>query len=289
MKVLILGMTGMLGGAVAQEFANFHGQVVGTSRHQLTVDNANLQVRLFDAETGELDELLHDFSPGDFIVNCIGIIKTEIDEQSSASRARALSVNSEFPERLSRFAEARGLKVIQIATDCVFSGEVGHYSELSTHDFKDWYGETKSRGEISSPSVMHLRVSIIGVEKRGFTSLYEWVARQERNAQITGFTNHFWNGIPAKHFGKISRAIIENGLFKLGVHHLVPADEVSKANLVRMIAKHANRSDIKIVEGPAPTQVDRTLATVDPAFNALLWQITGYSSPPSIKQLVSEI
>ena len=289
MKVLILGATGMLGDAVTKVFSEFTGQVICTSRVQLTGFDYTIENRVFDAETDDLERVAGDLMAGDYIVNCIGIIKTEIDESSPASRDRARRINSEFPAKIAAFAASRGVKVIQIATDCVFSGKDGQYSETSEHDPADVYGKTKSLGEIVSASMMHLRVSIIGPEKRGFTSLYDWVARQPQDSKITGYTNHFWNGIPAKHFGRLAKTIIENNLFEAGVHHVLPADEVTKAELVRLIAEHSGRSDISISEAPAAQGIDRTLSTNTPDFSAGLWRAAGYSSPPSIAQLVREI
>ncbi len=166
MKVLILGATGMLGDAVTKVFSEFAGQVICTSRNQLTGLDHTIENRVFDAETDALERVAVDLMAGDYIVNCIGIIKTEIDESSPASCDRARRINSEFPAKLAEFAESRQLKVIQIATDCVFSGKAGHYSETSEHDPADVYGQTKSAGEVVSPSIMHLRVSIIGPAKR---------------------------------------------------------------------------------------------------------------------------
>lgn len=289
MKVLILGATGMLGHAVTQAFIDFPGQVIVTSRNAMTGLPQSIENRLFDAESLNLASVAGDFAPGDFIINCIGIIKTEIDEKSAESCDRARRVNAEFPKRLAAFAERHDLKIIQIATDCVFSGQKGHYAESSAHDPQDVYGTTKSAGEVLSEAMMHLRVSIIGPEQRGFTSLYDWVARQPQSATITGYVNHFWNGIPAKHFGKIAKAIIENDLFVAGCHHLLPADQVTKAELVRLIAEHAGRHDIQVKDSNAATNIDRTLATETPEFSKRLWNAAGYPSPPSIARLVREI
>ena len=290
MNVVILGSTGMLGDAVAEAFEDFDGDVYLTSRGNAPKrrDSGSHHIE-FDALKDSLDAALGFLKPGDFVINCIGIIKTEIDEASAASCERARQINSEFPARLVRFAEGRGFRVIQIATDCVFSGREGHYSETSLHDPVDVYGETKSAGEVTSENIMHLRVSIIGPEKRGFTSLFEWVSRQKPGAEITGYINHFWNGIPAKHFGKIARAVIEHDLFDAGVHHVLPADEVSKAELVRLIAARCGRVDIQITDGNAAVAVDRTLATNDTVFNAKIWAATGRATVPSVAELVAEI
>jgi dTDP-4-dehydrorhamnose reductase len=288
MKILILGCTGMLGSAVTQVFSQSNVKIIATARTLIARIPPNVELLQFDAETGDLDSLDLALESGDYIINCIGIIKSEIDETSPGSRTRAIRVNAEFPERLAQFAEARQLRVIQIATDCVYSGRLGSYDENSPLDPVDLYGLTKSQGEVVSANYMHLRVSIIGPETRGFTSLYEWVARQPKGSEIRGFTNHLWNGIPAKHFAKIALAVIEKGLFNPGVHHIVPSDVVSKATLVRLIAKRADRHDLVIVDYETGQPIDRSLRTVS-RLNSALWAAAGYDELPAIATLVSEI
>lgn len=288
-KVLILGATGMLGTAVVREFLGFGFAVIGTVRPGRACDEMEFDKIEFDAQFDLIGSVTIGMGPGDFLVNCIGLIKTEIIDTDAASRGRAIHVNSALPASIAIDAEQRGYKVIQIATDCVFKGDKGSYREDSDHDPKDVYGKTKSLGEVISPNLMHLRVSIIGPESRGFTSLYEWVARQPHHAKITGYANHFWNGIPSKHFAKIARGIVENNLFRSGTYHVVPGDEVSKAELVKMIAKRASRLDIRIETGNSPTTVNRTLSTLHNDFNLALWRGAGYEWPPSIDQLVAEI
>jgi dTDP-4-dehydrorhamnose reductase len=280
----------MLGQAVSRAFSDFEGEVILSSRSGAIPNSSPdfAQIR-FDARADSTSQALSRLDRGDYVINCIGVIKSEIDEQSTESLANATAVNSAFPKALAQQAELKGIRVIQIATDCAFSGKSGHYSESSTHDAQDHYGKTKSDGEVVSNSMMHLRVSIIGPEIRGHKSLYDWVALQPLGAKITGFRNHRWNGIPAKHFAKISRAVIESGLFKSGTQHIVPRDEVTKSELVRLIAQHARRSDLVIEDGLAPDSIDRTLLTENPTFNVQLWAAAGYSIVPSIAELVAEI
>lgn len=288
--VLILGGTGMLGGAVVKEFSGFDGRLLVSSRggHIMSLDQTIEQVA-FDAKSDSVGGALQSLVAGDYVINCIGVIKSEIDESSASSRENATKVNSEFPRTLAAEAENRAIRVIQIATDCAFSGKTGKYSESSPHDALDHYGVTKSRGEVESESMMHLRVSIIGPETRGHTSLYDWVSRQPRNAEITGYVNHRWNGIPAKHFGKLARGIVESGDYSAGVHHVIPHDEVTKYELVNFIAEHSKRVDIQVMPGLASDPVDRTLVTNNQEFNRRLWANAGYSTPPTIADLVAEI
>lgn len=289
-NVLILGGTGMLGSAVVSEFSGFDGRLLVSSRFgQILSLGETIEQIAFDAKTDSLDGLLQSLVAGDYVINCIGVIKAEIDERSELSKQNASEVNIEFPKKLAKEAETRGIRVIQIATDCAFSGKAGHYSETSRHDPVDHYGITKSQGEVISESMMHLRVSIIGPETRGHTSLYDWVSRQPRNAQITGYVNHRWNGIPARHFGKLARGVVESGAYSAGVHHVIPQGEVTKFELVKLIAEHSKRADIQIVPGLANDDIDRTLVTNNQDFNRNLWANAGYPTPPTIADLVAEI
>ena len=280
----------MLGDAVVAAFRGFSGDVIVSTRNE-TLDGfpSGFEVVRFEAGKDNVALALDSLEPGDFVVNCIGIIKTAIDETDLKSRNRAVQINSKFPAELSRFAELRDLRVIQIATDCVFSGQKGNYSETDPHDPVDLYGASKSAGEIKSASMMHLRVSIIGREKRGFSSLFEWVGRQKPNAEIVGFTNHYWNGIPAIHFGQLARVIVEQGFFEAGTHHILPNDRVTKAQLVRLIANHVGRMDISIADGRAADSIDRTLTTNNPAFNNKLWAAARRATVPTVAELVAEI
>jgi dTDP-4-dehydrorhamnose reductase len=290
MKIVVLGATGMLGDAVVQVFADSSAELFASARALPITGLPDSFTGLeLDAEQNDLAYSLANLSSGDFVINCIGIIRTEIDESNASSCARAEHVNAVFPAQLARFAEQRGVRVIQIATDCVYSGKKGHYTETDPHDPADLYGKTKSAGEIASSSMLHLRVSIIGREKRGFTSLFEWVVRQQESATILGYVNHKWNGISAKHFAKLCRAIIEHDLFSAGLRHILPQDEVSKADLVRLIAAHEGRDDLEIYDGRATQDIDRTLSTNSPEFSASVWNAAGFETPPTIAQLVTEI
>jgi dTDP-4-dehydrorhamnose reductase len=287
-KVLILGASGMLGSAVLREFSTFQGELIATTRTgRGLVAGSNVSFVKFDAATDDLDST---FSiPIDFVVNCIGIIKPYINDSDPKQTETAFEINGAFPNRLETWASKNGAKVIQIATDCVFSGSKGDYLESSEHDALDVYGKSKSLGEASGPSMMHLRVSIIGPEVAKSSSLLEWVRNQPKDAEISGYTDHFWNGITSLHFAKIGRGIIENGIFEPGVFHVLPRDSVTKSELVSLIAKYLGRSDIKVNPTATGANINRTLDTSNTAKNKALWRSAGYESPPSISQMVAEL
>jgi dTDP-4-dehydrorhamnose reductase len=286
--VLILGASGMLGSDVLKEFSTFQGELIATTRAGTRlVAGSNVRFLKFDAATDDLDGT---FSiPIDYVINCIGIIKPYINDTDPKQTETAFEINGAFPNRLEAWASKRGAKVIQIATDCVFSGSKGNYLENNEHDALDVYGKSKSMGEAKGDSMMHLRVSIIGPEVDRNSSLLEWVRHQPKNAEIHGYTDHFWNGITSMHFAKIARGIIENEIFEPGVFHVLPQDSVTKSELVSLIAKYLGRSDIKVNPTATGANINRTLGTSNPPKNKALWRSAGYESPPSISQMVAEL
>ena len=286
--VAVLGTTGMLGNSVVQEFAKFDGELIGSARNKQT-DERLAKSFFLDANSNDLPKPLVDLGEGDFVINCVGVIKPYIDESSASSRKNALLINGLFPYVLEALAIERGFKIIQIATDCVFSGTRGNYIETDSHDAVDVYGKSKSVGEVPSANMMNLRASIIGPEVDRSTSLFEWVRNQPQNAKVTGYTDHHWNGVTAASFAKICKGIVESQGFIAGVQHLIPGDTVTKSQLVKEIAAKTNRLDIEIIDGPSGTETDRTLATANAAQNLKLWTNAGYKTIPNIFDLVDEI
>ena len=136
---------------------------------------------------------------------------------------------------------------------------------------------------------MHIRASIIGRELKGKKSLLEWVNSQPKGAAIPGFTDRVWNGVTSTAFAKVVEGVIGQNTFKPGVWHLIPANKVTKAELVEAIANSLGRTDLEITPEESGTPKDLTLSTNDPEFNQLLWTNAGYQSIPTIEELLNEI
>jgi dTDP-4-dehydrorhamnose reductase len=278
-KVLILGANGMLGHACNEILSQ------GTGLEVLRTSRANLEGHIqFDATKDEISDLISKTSP-DWVINCIGIIKPHIKENQGESILNALKINSEFPFKL---ASATDATIIQIATDCVYSGARGKYREDDLHDALDVYGKTKSLGEAPLKNIIHLRASIIGPEMGRSTSLLEWFKNQPLNSEVNGFTDHLWNGVTTHHFAKIALGLITNNFKEISKAHVVPSGLISKSELLREFAEAYNRRDITINEVISSVKVDRTLETINPELNMKLWQMAGYQEIPSVPLMVRE-
>jgi len=288
-KVAILGTTGMLGGMVARFLSQ-------QPEYDLCVIDHRGGEFPFDAAQVSVESLVYLLNGQDYIINCIGIIKPRIDEQNSCSVQRAVRVNALFPHMLAEVAERVGARVLQIATDCVYSGQgasAGSYFESSPHDPLDIYGKTKSLGEVRSPAVRHLRCSIIGPEGAGRPrdSLLEWFLGQGQGAQVSGYTNHRWNGVTTLAFARLCHGIMQTGLWETlpPVQHIVPYIAVTKAGLLSFFSYFYKRDDVNVGDAVASVAVDRTLSTDNPNLNEQLWQASGYQGVPTIFEMVKEL
>jgi len=291
MKVLILGASGMLGTMVLEVLGQDDQLEIAATWQSLTEAQVPAGVRChrLDAATATIQDLTAILEGADWAVNCIGVIKHHIHDGQSEEVQQAIRVNGLFPHLLARSAAATNCRILQIATDCVYSGAKGKYLESDSHDPLDVYGKTKSLGEVRSPGFHNLRCSIIGPERKDKRSLLEWFLSHAKGARVIGYLNHYWNGVTTLQFAKICRGIIHSSAAIPGLAHVVPGDILSKGALLQAIAASYGRQDLEIDIRPVPQAIDRSLATADPRLNLALWQAAGYPEPPDLAAMVEEL
>lgn len=280
-KLVVLGSDGMIGSTVLNHAITKSLDAVGTSLRY------NDQNKIFlDVTQKNFTDTIRVFPTGTYFVNCIGLIRHKID---NANQSLAMYLNSEYPRILTSFVEDRGYKLINICTDCVYSGSKGGYTENDLHDPVDLYGLSKSKGESISINVMNLRTSVIGPELKTKIELLEWVLNRKKNETIKGFVNHKWNGITSKALAKIIEGLVNSDNFFSGNVHVVPANELTKYELVKQITLFGNRNDLIVEPYETSISINRTLDTIEPKRNRDIWEIAGYESIPTIEELLSEV
>jgi len=203
----------------------------------------------------------------EYIINCIGITKPYSKDDDPEGVIRAIKINSDFPWELAKYAKKYKIKILQIGTDCVFSGKKGMYNEDDPHDPMDVYGKSKSLGEVFDGSTLIIRTSIIGPEyKKEEIFLFEWFLNQPNGGKIGGFEHHIWNGITTLQFVQICERIISSksfdNLVKISnVHHFIPNSTVNKFELMN-IFNEVFEKNLEIDRINKPDQkVDRSLTT----------------------------
>ncbi len=280
MKVLVLGVAGMLGHKLYQVLSPTF-DVAGTIRGDYSdisrygfFRQAEIIANVSAFETSRLEEVIEQVGP-EVAINCIGIVKQLREAQD---KKVSIWVNSLFPHQLYQICRGRGIRLIHISTDCVFSGEKGNYREDDPSDAEDIYGKTKYLGELSGEGALTIRTSLIGRELSTTTGLVEWFLSNRGNT-IRGFSNVIFSGFPTIQFAKIIGDIIANHRNLDGVYH-ISSEPISKFQLLLMM-REVMGLDIEIEED-ASFRCDRSLDST------LYRERTGFK-PPSWENMIDDL
>lgn len=271
MKIMILGVTGMLGNAMFRLLsADPTLEVFGTARS----DTAG---RYFPAELGgrlvsgvnveSQDSLAKAFatvSP-DVVVNCVGVVKQLAEANDPLL---VVPINTLLPHRLAVLCQATGARLVHVSTDCVFSGSRGGYIESDFPDAYDLYGRSKLLGEVDYPHAITLRTSIIGHELTGHRSLIGWFLAQE--GRISGYTRAIFSGLPTVEMARIVRDVVLPRPELRGLYH-VASKPISKFDLLTLVGR-VYAKQIEIVPDESVV-IDRSLNP------ARFSEATGYVAP----------
>lgn len=294
-QVMVLGGSGMLGSMLVDYLSRQNEfEVHATVRTEDLIGQCSTRVpevqwHLYEVDPANSSGMMDTFRSMDWVINAIGITKPLIHDDKAIEVERAIRINSYLPHSISGAASDSGARVLQIATDCVFSGESGDYLETDPHDAMDVYGKSKSLGEVPAAHMHNLRVSIVGPEPKEHKFLLEWFLGQPQGAEINGYANHYWNGVTTLHFAKICQAIISHEMKVPRIQHLLPSGRVSKHELLLSFAENFDRLDVTIKPTDAETVIDRTLGTANKETNQELWSAAGYSNPPTVPEMVEEL
>lgn len=276
-KVLVLGVTGMLGNTVFRVLSvDDQFDVTGTAR---SMEMPQLFPKMLSGKImsgvdieniDSLINVLSDIKP-QVVINCIGLVKqlTQVNNPLIA-----LPLNALFPHRLAELCTLGNARVIHISTDCVFSGVKGGYSELDIPDAQDLYGVSKRLGEIDYENAVTLRTSIIGHELKGSRSLVDWFLSQE--GDVNGYIKAIFSGLPTVELANIIKEYVIPNPQLTGVHH-VSSDPINKFELLNLIAKIYGKK-INIIQHDG-VEIDRSLDSTNFRMK------TGYR-PPSWTDLV---
>jgi dTDP-4-dehydrorhamnose reductase len=235
-KVLVLGVTGMLGNAVFRWFSQSEGfSVRGSARSYRGL--AGLPPELtpqvvcgVDVENPDsLTQLFAQTQP-DVAINCVGLVK-QLD--SADDPLSAIPINALLPHRLARLCAVAGARLIHMSTDCVFDGQHGRYTESDVSNAKDLYGRSKFLGEVDYPHAVTLRTSIIGHELGSNHGLVDWFLSQQQG--VRGFTRAVFSGLPTVELARVMRDFVIPNPGLRGVYH-VSAEPIDKHALLQLLA-----------------------------------------------------
>ena len=281
MKILILGVTGMLGNTVFKRLTqdsslNVWGTLRGASGLKYFSGNSQekLIINVDVLDNDSLVNVMAEVKP-DVVINCIGLIKQLSNANDPLS---VLPINAILPHRLSNLCALADSRLIHISTDCVFNGRKGMYKEDDISDAEDLYGKSKYIGELHDLShVVTLRTSIIGHELNSHSSLVDWFLTQNEN--VKGYKKAIFSGLPTVELADVIKDFVITNNNLHGLYH-VSADPIDKHSLLNLIADIYEK-EIKI-EPNDEVQIDRSLDS------SKFRQVTGYV-PPNWSRLIEKM
>lgn len=237
MKVLITGMTGMLGTAVYHKLKSCGHDVIGIARkpHLLIPDK---DLILGDITDYKFVQEIKNIKPN-VVIHTAANVNVNSCENDKNSAYLIHVKASEYIAKV--FCNT---KLFYISTDSIFSGDEGLYKETSIIAPSNYYALTKLQGENviieESKNIYILRLNLYGFHTPLGNSLFEWAHKNlVENKKINGFTNVLFNPL---YCGQIANLIIEflEHEIPFGIYHLSSDNSISKYHFLVKMAKFFN-------------------------------------------------
>lgn len=261
MRFLVLGCNGMAGHTISLYLKEQGHEVTGFARHHSTL----VESVTGDATDADFIRELVGTNKFDTIINCIGILNQFAENNKSA----AVYLNSYFPHRLVEITDGTDTQIIQMSTDCVFSGMRGQYTEDDLRDGLSFYDRSKALGEIEDDKNITLRNSIVGpdINPSGI-GLLNWFMKQK--GEVYGYTRAMWTGQTTLQLAKTMEVAARERAH--GLYNMVPDTSISKYDLLQLFNKHL-REDKLIIIPSDKMVIDKSLKRTRWDFN---YQIPDY-------------
>jgi dTDP-4-dehydrorhamnose reductase len=277
MRALVLGGGGMLGHKLWQESRDRLDACATIRASRLegplaaVLDPDRTVTGVMAEDPSSVQRAIEQVEP-EVVFNCIGIVK---QAPQAVDPVASIRVNSLFPHQLAELCRARGARLVQVSTDCIFSGSRGGYTEEDPPDAPDLYGRSKLLGELEGEGCLTIRTSIVGRELTGGLGLVEWLISQ-RGGEAPGFTQAIFSGLTTRALAAALCDLIATRPDLQGVWHL-SAEPISKHDLLAAI-RDAMNLDVRIVPDDS-VAIDRSLDSTR------LRETVGWS-PPSWPEMI---
>jgi dTDP-4-dehydrorhamnose reductase len=264
-EIAILGADGLLGGELALGLQDKYSLIQSSRRG---ANNVKLHVSSTDED---FISFFSQLMPNAVVINAIGKLTQNINENSSCDIEDAILVNSLFPQRLARLTEKMGLRLIHFSTDAVFSRSSGAVDEHSVVSPEGAYGASKLLGETRGGSSLTIRCSFVGVKDSiKKTGMWAWILGLGDRAEIMGYKNQAWSGVTTNQLVDLCDKLINKKVFlsaslTSSLHHFCPNPVITKYQLAKLIAACC-RPDVLVSARDDVSPVTRILVS---RFNSL--------------------
>ena len=265
MRLLVTGVSGLLGVNLAWEALLAGHSVIGTARAR-ALQGAPFPVITADlTDPAALDMVWQQARP-EAVIHTAALANLEACEERPDLAQR---LNAEVPGIIAARARRAGVPLVHISTDAVFDGLNGDYTEDDTPRPLSTYARTKLAGEravaAAYPQALIARVNFFGWSLSGRRSLAEWFLHNLQNNQpMNGFTDVFFCPLLANHLARLLLEALTRGLS--GLYHFTGSTCVSKYAFGVALAKQFGYDAARI----HPTSVEAAELTARRAHHLTL-------------------
>ena len=238
-KLLITGVSGMLGSNLAYYFRDEY-QITGLyNQHDICIDRVETHKCDLTNED-EIEDYLKITTP-DIIIHCASLTNVDYCE---TNREDTYNVNVAATQNLVK--RSQNSKFIYISSDSVYEGLKENYKESEVTDNQmNYYGTTKFEGEKVVEQLSNsliLRTNIFGWNYQNKESIGEWILNGlKADNQINGFEDAFFSSIYTMELIRILDICIQKDI--CGTYNCASIDSISKYDFAVKLAKKFGLND----------------------------------------------
>ena len=273
MKILILGLSGMLGHKLFSYLQKQNTyELYATTTTNFEIEHPNFKIvnkkNIFFSKTQNIDffkKKITDIKP-DLVINCIAILKESF---FYLNPLKFIEINTVLPLQISELSKIFGFRFIHFSTDILYADTNKLSCENDKITLEGPYAASKFLGEVKNNNSLTIRTSIIGHQLNNKNSLVEWFLSY-RGETVNGYSNVIYSGLPTTEISKIIHEKIIPNVNLKGIIN-ISSNPISKFELLKKIKKYYNKK-VKI-------NIDNSAISNRSLDSNLFSNKTGYLAP----------
>lgn len=178
----------------------------------------------------EVHHVISSYKP-EAVINCAGVVP-KAQSYHAGQWLDVYRINACAPRWIREVCDECGVKLVQMSTNCVFSGKKGDRTETDIPNPRDMYGMSKFLGEITDYPHLTVRTSFIGYPDPKGRGLLAWF--KDAPNPVPGYMQTWWNGITTV---ALAMLLMETLIPRLatGLVHVYNEHTICKGELLQIV------------------------------------------------------
>ena len=283
MRILVTGVSGMLGSSLAIDLSKNH-KVFGTGNSEMSLP---IEYKIFDLSNESYKELI-DWSDPELIIHCAALTNGNYCQENPLD---AFNINGCATKKLIDASEDH-VKIIYISTDAVFSSSLHMAKEVDCISPENLYGKSKELGEFfllnSKRDYLILRTTIVGLNaysnKKGFI---EWIINSVKAKDtISLFDDVLFTPISIWDFIIEINFLIDQNTYNSEIFHIAGGEAVTKYELGMSLIQELSLDTSCIKKGYISKFTDRAKRSNNQTLDCTLYEQQFKRKLPNLKDTI---